>query len=98
MRGRINFRKSIWILAVLLGAFLTGGAVRISASPSQEQHEQDYSKNKNYQQGMRGGKDDQAYNRDHYKKRHFKKDEAQKAYEYGYQQGHQGDQHDQRDH
>jgi len=41
----------------------------------------DYSKNKTYQQGMREGKDDQAHNRDHSKKRHFKKDEDQKAYE-----------------
>ena len=101
MRGRINLRQSVWVLAVLLGAVLTGGAVRITASPlPQEQHEQDYSKNKNYQQGMRDGRDDQTHNKDHSKKRHFKKDEDQKAYEYGYQQGHQGDQHqgDQRDH
>ena len=99
MRGRINLRQSVVILAVLLGAVLTGGAVRVAAAPlPQDQHDQDYSKNKNYQQGMRDGRDDQAHNRDHYKKRHFKKDEDQKAYEYGYQQGHQGDQHDQHDH
>ena len=101
MRGRVNFRQSVWVLAVLVGAVFTGGAVRITASPlPQEQHEQDYSKNKNYQQGMRDGRDDQAHNQDHYKKRHFKKDEDQKAYEDGYQQGHRGDQRqgDQRDH
>jgi hypothetical protein len=99
MRGRINLRQSILILAVLVGAVFTGGAVRITASPlPQEQHEQDYSRNKNYQQGVRDGRDDQAHNRDHYKKRHFKKDEDQKAYESGYQQGHKDDQHDQRDH
>ena len=32
------------------------------------------------------------HNKDHSKKRHFKKDEDQKAYEAGYQKGHQGDQ------
>ena len=101
MRRRINLRQSVWVLAVLLGAVLTGGTVRAAASPfPQEQHEQDYSKNKNYQQGMRDGRDDQTHNKDHSKKRHFKKDEDQKAYEFGYQQGHQGDQRqgDQRDH
>ena len=37
---------------------------------------------------MREGQDDHAHNRDHSKKRHFKKDEDQKAYEAGYQKGH----------
>jgi hypothetical protein len=37
---------------------------------------------------MREGKVDQAHNRDHFKKHHFKKDEDQKAYESGYQKGH----------
>jgi hypothetical protein len=36
---------------------------------------------------MREGKDDQAHNRDHSKKRHFKKDDDQQAYEAGYQKG-----------
>ena len=103
MRTRINVRKCVGVLALALGAATTGGAIRVAAYPSsQEQHEQDYSKNKNYQQGVRDGKDDQAHNRDHSKKRHFKKDEDQKAYEAGYQQGHPGDQrdhqNDQRDH
>ena len=100
MRRRINLRQSVWVLAVLLGAILTGGAVRITASPSaqDQSHDQDYSKNKRYEQGVREGKDDQAHNKDHSKKRHFKKDEDQKAYESGYQQGHQGDQREQRDH
>jgi hypothetical protein len=53
---------------------------------------QDYSKNKNYQVGMRDGKDDKAHNRDHSRKRNFKKDEDQRAYESGYQQTHHGDQ------
>ena len=57
-------------------------------------HDQDYSKNKNYQQGMRDGQDDRSHNRDHSKKRHFKKDEDQRAYEAGYQQGHGDDRSD----
>jgi hypothetical protein len=94
----MNLKQIVWIAAMTLGIGITGGTVRAATSPlPQEQHEQDYSKNKNYQQGMREGKDDQAHNKDHSKKRHFKKDDDQKAYEYGYQQGHQGDQHDQRD-
>jgi hypothetical protein len=98
MRGRANLKQPVWVLAMLMGAVFSGGAGRVTASPlPQEQHDQDYSKNKNYQQGMRDGRDDQAHNRDHFKKRHFKKDEDQKAYEYGYQRGHQGDQHDQHD-
>jgi len=68
------------------------GTVGIIASPlPQEQHEQDYSKNKNYQIGLRDGKDDQVHSKDHSRKRKFKKDEDRKAYESGYQQGDQGD-------
>jgi hypothetical protein len=37
---------------------------------------------------MRDGKDDKAHNKDHSRKRTFKKDDDQKAYESGYQQGH----------
>jgi hypothetical protein len=93
---RVNLKQCVWVLAVALGTGITGGTVRVAASPlAQEQaHDQDYSKNKTYQQGMREGRDDRAHNKDHSKKRHFKKDEDQKAYEAGYQQGHQGDQHD----
>ena len=96
MRVRMNLRQCVWVLAVALGTGVTGGTVRAAASPlSQDQgHEQDYSKNKTYQQGMREGQDDRKHNKEHSKKRHFKKDEDQKAYESGYQQGHQGDQHD----
>jgi hypothetical protein len=94
MRGRINFQQCAWILAVVLGTGITGGAVRVAASPiPQESHDQDYQKNKNYQLGMRDGQDDNKHNRDHYKKRHFKKDDDQKAYESGYQQGRQAEHH-----
>ena len=98
MRVRMNLRQCVWVLALALSIGITGGTVLAKASPlPQEQaHDQaqtqDYSKNKNYQLGMRDGKDDKAHNRDHSRKRKFKKDEDQKAYEAGYQQSHQGDQ------
>jgi len=96
MRGRMRVRPCIWVLAVVLGAGITGGAVRTMAYPSSQDqaHDQDYSKNKNYQVGMRDGKDDKAHNKDHSRNRKFKKDDDQKAYEAGYQVGHQGDQPD----
>jgi hypothetical protein len=53
----------------------------------QQQHEQDYSKNKTYQQGMREGRSDHARSLDHSKNRRFKKDVDRKAYEAGYQKG-----------
>src|ERR1700733_12722007 len=87
---RMNLKQCVWIVAMTLGIGLTGGMARVAASPSpQEQHDQDYSKNKNYQVGMRDGRNDSAHNRDHYKKRNFKKDQDQKDYETGYQAGHQ---------
>ena len=92
MRMRMNLRQCVWILAMVLGTGVIG-TVRAAASPlPQVSQDQDYSKNKKYQQGMSEGKDDRAHSLDHSKKRHFKKDEDQKAYEAGYQQGHQGDQ------
>jgi len=73
-----------------LGMGITGGTnTGRGVSVTQDQHDQDYSKNKNYQQGMRDGRDDLAHNRDHSKKRNFKKDEDRKDYETGYQAGHQ---------
>lgn len=99
---RLNLTQCVCVLTVALGVGITGGTVRAAAQEDRHvsQDDQDYSKNKNYQQGLREGRDDQAHNKDHSKKRHFKKDEDQKAYEAGYQQGHQGDQHqgDQPDH
>src|ERR1035437_5779531 len=89
MRVQMNLKQCAWIVAMTLGIGITGGTARLAASPSpQEQHDQDYSKNKNYQQGMRDGRDDTARNRDHSKKRNFKKDEDKKDYETGYQAGH----------
>lgn len=78
----INFRYFAGVLALSAGLALNG-----AAAPLFQEHEPDYSKNKTYQQGAREGKDDKAHGRDHYKKRHFKKDEDQRAYEAGYQHG-----------
>jgi hypothetical protein len=79
-----NLRHSIWALAIAMGLSIGASAVH-----AQDQGP-DYSKNKTYQQGMREGKYDQAHHLDHSKKRHFKKDEDQKAYEAGYQKSHGG--------
>jgi hypothetical protein len=84
---RMNLRHGVWVLALAVGAGLAGSSPQAAAAPFFQDHDQDYSKTKTYQQGMREGKADQAHNRDHYKKRHFKKDEDQKAYEAGYQKG-----------
>jgi hypothetical protein len=72
-----------------LGIAVSGGTAVAAPQSSQEQHDRDYSKNKNYQQGMRDGRDDSAHNRDHSRTRKFKKDQDQKDYESGYQAGHQ---------
>jgi hypothetical protein len=95
MRVRMNLKRCVWVVAMTLCMGITGGTMRVLASPSpQDQHDQDYSRNKNYQLGMRDGRDDIAHHRDHSKKRKFKKDEDQKAYEAGYQAGHQGNPQD----
>jgi hypothetical protein len=80
---KMNVRHGIWVLAVAVGI-----AVPAIGAPFFQDHDQDYSKNKTYQQGMREGRNDQARHKDHSKKRHFKKDEDQRAYESGYQKGH----------
>jgi uncharacterized protein HemX len=85
---RMNVKRCTWALAVAIGLGISGSAVQAVAAPFFQSQDQDYSKNKTYQQGVREGKDDQSHNRDHSKKRTFKKDEDQKAYEAGYQKGH----------
>jgi hypothetical protein len=92
---RIDFKPYVWVLAVVVGTGIIGSTVRTLAFPAVNAsgQDQDYSKNKRYQQGMREGKDDKAHNRDHFRKRHFNKDEDNKAYEAGYQQGHVIDVH-----
>jgi len=79
---RTSLKRCVWVLAVGIG--LSGSAVLAVGSPYQDR---DYSKTKTYQQGVREGQSDHARNLDHSKKRHFKKDDDQKAYEAGYQKG-----------
>jgi len=84
-----NLKHYVWVAAVALGVGISGGVLQAAGAPFfQDQQQPDYSKNPRYQQGMREGKYDKAHNLDHSKKRHFKKDEDQKAYEAGYEQGH----------
>jgi len=83
---KISLKRSVWVLALAAGMAIGGGEMQVVAAPFQD-HDQDYSKNKTYQQGVREGQDDRTHSRDHSKKRHFKKDEDQKAYEAGYQKG-----------
>jgi hypothetical protein len=93
---KMNFQHCVRVLAVVVGFGINGGALQAVAAPLMQDHDQDssqnkekdYSKNKRYQQGVREGQTDHAHNRDHYKKRHFAKDDDQKAYEAGYQKGH----------
>ena len=84
---RMNLRRCVGVVAVAVGLGITGGVVQALGAPFFQDHEQDYSKNKTYQQGMREGQGDRTRNRDHSKNRHFKKDVDQKAYEAGYQKG-----------
>jgi hypothetical protein len=87
---RNKLKRRVWIGTMILAMGVTGGTLRLVASPSpQDQHDQDYSKNKNYKLGMHDGQDDAAHSRDHSKKRNFKKDDDRKDYETGYQAGHQ---------
>jgi hypothetical protein len=81
---KMNLRHGVWVAAVVAGLGIGGFALQAVAAPFQDQ---DYSKNKTYQQGLREGHADQVRKLDHSKKRHFKKDEDQKAYEAGYQKG-----------
>jgi hypothetical protein len=94
MRMPMNLKQSVWILAVVLSMGIAGGSLcaAVPRSPQDQGREQDYSKNKKFQQGVREGQNDSKHNRDHSKKRNFKKGDDQRAYESGYQQGHQGDQ------
>jgi hypothetical protein len=88
---RLNLRHSIGVLALATGIVILGGAAQAVGAPFFQGDQgpgPDYSKNKQYQQGMREGHADHAHNLDHSKKRHFKKDEDQRAYEAGYQKGH----------
>jgi hypothetical protein len=102
-----NLKKFVWVGAIAFGFGVAGGGARAIASPVPQEHHddmdhhdadrhEDYSKNRYYQQGMQDGRNDQMHNRDHYKRRRFKKDDDHSAYESGYQAGH-GSGHDDHD-
>jgi hypothetical protein len=80
---KLNQKYLARVIAVVMSIGITGATLQAF----QDQNP-DYSKNKTYQQGMREGQSDRTHNLDHSKKRHFKKDDDQKAYEAGYQKGH----------
>jgi hypothetical protein len=87
---KLNITGVVWALALTTGIGIGASVSQAVATPlfQQEQRsEPDYSKNKTYQQGQREGHADRTKNRDHSKKRHFKKDDDQRAYEAGYQKG-----------
>lgn len=93
---RINVTRVLGISVLAVGIAVSGMPVRAAITAQdqdrtdQQRHDHDYSSNKNYQLGMRDGRDDRAHNRDHSKKHHFKKDEDQKAYDAGYEEGRRG--------
>jgi hypothetical protein len=84
---KMNLKRCVWGVAVAVGMGIGGGAAPALGAPFFQQDQHDYSTNKTYQQGMKEGRADQAQKKDHSKKRHFKKDDDQKAYEAGYQKG-----------
>ena len=93
---RMNLKQCFWIIAMILIMGITVGTVQVMGSPSpQDQHERDYSTDKNYKLGMRDARDDDEHRRDHFKKRKFKADADRQAYEAGYQAGHQGNRQEQ---
>jgi hypothetical protein len=83
---KLHMTTYVRVMALGVGMALAAWAAPVQNHEGQNR-EQDYSTNKTYQQGMREGHNDHARNQDHSKKRHFKKDEDQKAYEAGYQKG-----------
>ena len=54
---RINLQHCAGVLAVAVGIGFTGATIQAVAAPLFQDHDQDYSKNKTYQQGMREGRD-----------------------------------------
>jgi hypothetical protein len=87
---KLNIKGGARVVALTIGIGIAVSVSQAVATPlfQQEQRsEPDYSKNKTYQQGQREGQADRTKNRDHSKKRHFKKDDDQRAYEAGYEKG-----------
>ncbi len=58
---RMSFKPYVWALAVVVGVGIIS-TVRSMSSPAMNAsgQDQDYSKNKRYQQGVREGKDEQS--------------------------------------
>jgi hypothetical protein len=79
---QMSFKPYVWVLAVAVGTGITGGTVGAVASPAMnnQAHHEDHSKNKSYQQGLRGGLANPAHNRDQFRKWEPNKDGDQKAY------------------
>ena len=94
----MKWKKMAGLLVIVSAVVFSGEVTRaVAQDESRARTEQgdrgpDYTSNKNYQLGDRDGQDDYKHKRDHSKKRHFKNDDDQKAYESGYQHGHQGNQ------
>jgi hypothetical protein len=86
---KLNVKRSIWTFALAVGIGIGGGVPQAVAAPffQNQAPGPDYTHNKTYQQGQREGQADRAKNLDHSKKRHFKKNDDQTAYEAGYQKG-----------
>lgn len=85
---KLNKTSRAWVLAAAFAIGIPATVSQALATPlfQQDQRpEPDYTNNKTYQQGQRDGQADRKRNLDHSKKRHFKKDDDQKAYEAGYQ-------------
>ena len=82
---KMKSKRGAFAMALFLGLGTGTATVQAVAAPFFQDHDQDYSKSKTYQQGLRDGKADQAANKDHSRKRNYKTDEDRKAYEAGYQ-------------
>lgn len=85
---KLNIKNAALALALTVGIGIPATVSQAFATPlfqQDQRSEPDYSNNKNYRQGQRDGQADRKKNLDHSRKRHFKKDDDQKAYEAGYQ-------------
>lgn len=85
---KLNTKNGVLALALTVGIGIPATVSQAFATPlfqQDQRSEPDYSNNKNYRQGQRDGQADRKKNLDHSRKRHFKKDDDQKAYEAGYQ-------------
>jgi hypothetical protein len=91
MRPRINLKQGASLAALVLAFGLVGSSARAATPAMPKEHHdqrgQDYTNNKNYEKGVREGRDDYSRNRDHFKPRKFKSEEDARAYEIGYQLG-----------